>query len=192
VTRRALAGFGILAALCVPFAAAAQPAPGVTIARRAPPASHPNAIVVEQDTLIRLMVLNEVSTRTAKPGDRFVLRVDEPVVVDGVTIVPVGAKAWGEVLSAESSGAVGKAGSLSARLLHLDLGGERIPISGENQSAGERGSTQLALGVLALGPLALLSRVNNAKLKAGEIFSAYFADDMLFDPTTAKLVPFPK
>ena len=169
----------ILAALAASIAA---PAP----ARPAPPAG---AIVVEQDTLIRLMVLNEVSSRTAKPGDRFVLRVDQPVVVGGVTVIPVGAKAWGEILEAETNGHAGKTGRIGARLLHVEVGGEQIPITGENRNSGEVGSTRIALGVLAFGPLGLLMRGNNAKLKAGEIFNAWLDRDMVFDPATSKLSP---
>lgn len=181
-----------LAPLLLASAASAAPAgvPAPLMAAGAA-AEQPGAsrILVRQNTPIRLMVLNEVSTRTAKPGDRFVLRVDEPVVVNDVTVVPVGAKAWGEVLSAEKSGHIGKSGKLSARLLSLELGGRQIPISGENKTAGESGTTQVALGALGMGPLALLARGNNARLKAGEMFSAYFEADMLYDPRTSSLSP---
>ena len=166
----------------------ADPAP---VARPAPQHAQPGGIFVDRDTLVRLMVLNEVSTRTAKAGDRFVLRVDEDVIVDGIRIVPVGAKAWGEVLSAEASGGAGKAGKLNARLLYVEVGGDRIPILGENKTAGEKGTKQVAMAAIALGPLALLAPGNNAKLKAGEIFNAYFASDLLFDPVTSKLTPAP-
>ena len=94
-----------LAALAAASAQAVAPAePVATIAQSPAPAG---LIAVEQDTLIRLMVLNEVSTRRARAGDRFVLRVDEAVAVNGVTIIPLGAKAWGEVLDAEPSGIAG-------------------------------------------------------------------------------------
>ena len=185
-----------VAVLASPAAIAQQSPPQAMIAPpRALAVPHHGKILVERDTLIRLMVLNEVSTKTTKPGERFVLRVDEPVVVNGVTVVPVGAKAWGEVLTAESSGAAGKAGKLSARLLHLDAGGAEVPIAGENQTKGEKGTTQVALGALAFGmlaPLALLAPGNNAKLKAGEIFTAYFASDMLFDPASSTFEPAPQ
>jgi hypothetical protein len=45
--------------------------------------------------------------------------------------------------------------------------------------------------MFALGPLALLAPGNNAKLKAGEIFNAYFAGDLLFDPATSRLTSLP-
>jgi hypothetical protein len=135
------------------------------------------------------MVLNEVSSRTVTAGGRFVLRVDQPVTVNGATVIPAGAKAWGEVLDAQKSGSVGKAGRLQARLVSVEVGGDQVPISGKQQTAGEKGGTQVALGFLGMGPLALLAPGNNAKLKAGEIFNAYLVTDMLFDPASGKLRP---
>src|SRR3546814_6192004 len=88
------------------------------------------------------MVLNEVSTKIAKAGERFPLRVDEDVVVNGVTIIPIGARAWGEVLSAEESGIVGKSGKLAARLLYVELGDDRIEIEGETRTAGAGGPAE--------------------------------------------------
>ncbi len=180
----------LAAALAAMAATSAQAvAPAEPAAILAAPSAPATGILVDRDTIIRLMVLNEVSTRRAKTGDRFVLRVDEAVTVDGVTVIPVGTKAWGQVLSAEESGMAGKGGELSVRLLSIEIGGEQIPISGENASSGEAGTTQLALAALALGPLALLGRGNNAKLKAGHIFNAYLTQDMLFDAAKSRLMP---
>jgi hypothetical protein len=165
---------------------------GPAFAQSRPVAVPPSAaerIHVGRDIVIRLMVLNEVSTRTARPGDRFVLRVDEPVVVEGVTLIPVGAKGWGEVLSAEKSGHIGKAGTLSARLVSVEVAGQQVPITGDARSAGDKGTGQMALGAFGLGPLALLTRGNDAKLKAGEVLSGYFEADMVFDRTTLRLSP---
>ena len=169
---------------------AVQPSVAVVVPP-APPASHPNTLLVEADTMVRLMVVNEVSTRTTKPGDRFLLRVDENVVVNGATVIPVGAKAWGEVLSAEASRALGRAGKLSARLLYVEAGEDRIPLTGDSKTAGANGAAETVMGVIGLGPFGLFVRGNNAKLKAGDIFNGYFERDMLFDPATSKLFAAP-
>lgn len=182
---------GLLLGLSAALILQASPAASSESAAMPVPRVAPGNLLVERDTPIRLMVVNEVSTRTAKPGDRFMLRVDENVVVEGVTIIPAGTRAWGEVSAAEKSGAVGKSGKLQARLLHVEVGGEQIPISGENKSAGDGGGTQVVLGALALGPLALLAPGNNAKLKAGDIFSAYFDADLSYDPAASRLSPIP-
>ena len=139
------------------------------------------AIAIPRDTPVRLMVLNEVSTKDHGVGHKFKLRVNEPVVIDGIERIPVGAMAWGEVLDAEKSGNVGKSGKISARLLHIDLDGREIPIDGETQSEGRSGKGEAILGVLSLGVFGLFAKGNNAKLKAGEMMTAFIADDVTVD-----------
>jgi len=153
----------------------------------APPADRPGSIVVPRDTPVRLMVLDEVSGRKARPGDRFPLRVDAAVALGGLTIIAVGARAWGEIVEADASGGRGRGGKLAARLVAIEAAGEPVPIGGERVRAGDRGTVQLALGALALGPLALLARGNEGKLKAGDIVTGHFESDMLFDPATGRL-----
>jgi len=163
-------------------------APQVRVVAPQPPASHPNAIVVPKDTMVRLMVLNEVNGRNAKPGDRFVLRVDENVTVGGSVIIPVGAKAWGEITDARENGAVGKAGRISARLLYVETAGTKIPLNGEEQSKGAKGGDRVALAVFSFGLLGLFAQGSQGKLKAGHIFNGYVAEDLFFDPATATFV----
>ena len=150
-----------------------------------PPASVPPPPVkpiidIPRDTPVRLMVLTEVSTKDHQPGHRFRLRVNETVLVDGREVIPVGAFAWGELLSAEKSGNVGKSGKLSARLLYIEHDGLEIPLDGEAQSEGKSGKGETILGVLAAGPLGLFAKGNNAKLKAGEKMTAFIAEDVSF------------
>lgn len=172
-----------------PLAAPSPPYASATIVPRGSPV--PGTVLVERDTVVRLMVVNEVSTKVARPGDRFILRVDEDLDVGGVKVVPVGAKAWGEVLGAEESGAVGKAGSLTARLLYVDLPNGRLPIRGEQADRGPGGTGATVLAVAALGIFGLFTRGTNAKLKAGQIFNGYVAEDMIFDPAAHTFLSMP-
>ncbi len=150
-------------------------APDSVPAVAAEPAIGP--LVLKRDTPIHFMVISEVTTKTHMPGHRFRLRVDKPVFVDGVLALPVGTIAWGEVLAAKKSGNVGKSGSLEARLLYVDVNGYRVPISGSNTAKGAGGGAETALGVLALGPLGLLAKGNNAKIKAGELMTGFVEQD---------------
>ena len=167
-------------------AAAAQPE--LVVASPAPPADRPGAIVVARDTMVRLMVLNEVNTNSAKPGDRFVLRVDENVVVGGTTIIPVGAMAWGEVTRVKSNGAVGKAGSVGAKLLYVELGEERVPLTGESESKGRKEGGGVVMASAIWGPFGLLMKGGPGKLKAGHIFNGYIPSDLLYDPAAGRFV----
>jgi hypothetical protein len=169
--------------------ASTQPQPQLVPAEADSRAEHSGRIVVPKNTMVRLMVLSEVNTRQKKPGDRFVLRVDEPVVVDGVTIVPVGARAWGEVTGVKENGAAGTAGKISARLLHIDVGAGKIPLNGEEQSKGPGSGNRVAMAVIGFGVLGLLMKGNDGKLKGGHIFNGYIANEMLYDPGNAGIEP---
>ncbi|OWQ96225.1 hypothetical protein CDQ91_11915 [Sphingopyxis witflariensis] len=162
----------------------AEPAAPAETSVIAPPVVVANAtergvpmLLLKRDTPIHFMVISEVTTKTHMAGHRFRLRVDKPVLVDGITVLPVGAIAWGEVMQAKSSGNVGKSGSLEARLVYVENNGFRIPVTGNNSAKGASGGGETALGILALGPLGLFAKGNNAKIKAGELMTGFVEQD---------------
>jgi hypothetical protein len=140
--------------------------------------------VLPKGTMVRLMVTKEVNSRDNHPGDRFTLRVDEAVQVQGVTVIPIGAKGWGELVGAEGTGGVGKSGKINARLLYVEANGQRIDLDGERQSTGRSGAGAVVASVIAFGPFGLLAKGNNASLKAGEILNGYTLADAVFDRPT--------
>ena len=148
-----------------------------------PPAAK---LTLPKGTMIRLMVLKEVNSRDHQQGHRFVLRVDEEVKVGTTTVIPIGAKAWGEVTDVRGTGGAGKSGKLNARLLHVEArSGRQIPIDGERQSAGSGGTGQVVGGVVAFGIFGLLMKGNNATLKAGEILNGYTRENASFEAPSA-------
>jgi hypothetical protein len=160
---------------------AVETLPVETVAEEPPaPPQAPAALTLPKGTMVRLMVLNEVNSRDHRAGHRFVLRVDEDVKAGPVTVIPVGAKAWGEVLSAEGTGGVGKSGRLSAKLLYVEAAGQKIPLEGDRQSKGGDNTAAVVGAVVGLGILGLLTKGNNATLKAGEIINGYTVDDASF------------
>ena len=144
--------------------------------------SAPMQLLLPKGTMVRLMVLNEVNSRDHKAGHRFVLRVDEDVKSGAATVIPIGAKAWGEVISAEGTGGVGKSGRLSAKLLYVEAGAQKIALDGNRQSKGGSSTGQVVGAVVGFGIFGLLTKGNNATLKAGEIINGYTVDDARFDP----------
>lgn len=137
--------------------------------------------IIYRDTPVHLMVLSEVSTKDHAAGHRFKLRVDKPVMVNGVEAIPAGAPAWGELTNASKSGNAGKSGALSAVLTHIEHGGKIIPIEGETSADGKSGKGETLLGVLAMGPLGLFAKGNNVKIKAGEKMVAFVAQDVVIE-----------
>lgn len=149
----------LLLGLAVPAPGSAQLAPDIPIA----PAG----------SKLELMVVNEVSTKIAKAGDRFLLRLAQPLVVGDRVVIPRGAQAWGEVTDAKGNGIAGKSGKLATRLLHLEFKGEKLALNGTPGGAGQGGNLQIVLATLALTPWGLIAKGNNAKLKAGDIVPGF-------------------
>lgn len=150
---------------------------GEIIEAPAPPVS----IMLPRDTPIHLMVVSEVTTKTHSAGHRFKLRVNEPVVIGLVEVIPVGAMAWGQVTSAKSSGNLGKSGRLNAELLYVEIGDEQIAIDGQTSDKGNSGTAETVMGVLGLGIFGLFANGNDAKIKAGEKMTAFTVEDVEID-----------
>lgn len=178
----------VVLAGCTPAQAQETPSnpPIIESTLPAPPAPPP-ALVLRRDTPVELMAPSEVRSDRAPPGTRFKLRVNKPVVVDGVTLIPVGTMGWGEVISASGSGGLGKSGLLSAKLLHIDLNGQPIPMEGETSAKGV-GAGSAGLAVVFSGVAGLFHRGNNAKIKAGEIITGFVGRDLAFDPATRAML----
>ena len=56
--------------------------------------------IVPSDTVFRVRLNQQLSSKTARVGDRFSANVTEPVYAgSGVEVIPVGSKVWGRVTS---------------------------------------------------------------------------------------------
>lgn len=155
------------------------PPPAATPAVATTTAAAPLLIKLPQDTPVELIATREVSTATAKPGTPIKLQVRTAVQIGGRVVIPAGTLAWGEVVTASDAGGLGKAGKMTARLKHIQLGDITIPIDGDISSKGRKGS--VAGAVLTGGLMGLFHRGNNAKIKAGEIVSSFVAEDVVLD-----------
>lgn len=174
----------------VPVTAAATTEPSIAAAETPAPVT---TVLLPRDTPVELMAPSEVSTARATAGTIFKLRVNKPVEIDGRVIIPVGTTGYGEVLSAESSGGLGKKGAMSARLVRIQLGDANIPIEGRVDATG-RGAGSAGAAVLLGGIVGLFHRGNNAKIKAGEVLMGFTSEDVTLDLSApaARRVDVPK
>jgi hypothetical protein len=143
--------------------------------------AQPAPTILLRDTPIEMMATSEIRSDNAPAGTRFKLRVNKPVIINGQTVVPVGSWAHAEVTAAKSSGGLGHSGTMSTKLLYLQVGDVQIPLEGESSTKGTgAGSAGIALIFTWAG---LFHRGNNAKIKAGEIVSGFVGEDVALDLT---------
>lgn len=147
-----------------------------------PPPAEPAiaALIAAAGTKVELMVINEVTTKTAKAGDRFLLKLAQPLVAGDRVLIPRGVPAWGEVTETKTNGIAGRSGKLATKLLYIDFQGTKLPLNGSPSHTGQGGNLQIVMATLALTPWGLIAKGNNAKLKAGDIVSGYL--DQAFPP----------
>lgn len=139
-----------------------------------------DTVVLLRDTPVVLLAPSEVRSDKAAAGTLFKLRVQQPISVGGDVVVPVGTTAFGQVVSAQGSGGLGKNGTMDVKLRYIQLGDARIPIEGEKAAKGV-GAGSAAMAVLFVGVTGLFHRGNNAKIKAGELLSGFVSEDVTLD-----------
>ena len=102
--------------------------------------------LLRANTEIHLKLLEPIASHTHKHGDRFALEVVEPVLVDGVTVIPSGAKAEGQVVHAAKGGFGGRAGELILATRFVRVGDREIKLRSFSAGSGED-RVNLALGL---------------------------------------------
>ena len=100
------------------------------------------AQTIPAGSTITVRVGSEISSRTAKVGDRFDATLAHSLVVNGKTLAKAGAPARGKVTSAKSSGRLHAPGELALRLTSVQVNGKMVPISTRSHFAKGKSHTK--------------------------------------------------
>jgi len=98
-------------------------------------------MVVPAGTRIRVRLLDTVSTRTTRAGERFAASLDEPLVVGDRVVVPRGTTFHGRVIESKPSGRFKGRAVVALHLDSFDLNGQSYRIRSTNStrvSAGHK------------------------------------------------------
>src|SRR5262245_9467029 len=71
-------------------------------------------------TVLRVEMLETVSSGTNKPGDRVVAQVVDPIEIDGVVVVPAGSEVTGTVVDVVPRKKIGGRPKLGLEFTNLD------------------------------------------------------------------------
>lgn len=160
----------------------AAPAPPV---EATPEASHEpaspatdSAFRIPAGTPVELQLLDDVGSR-GKRGDRFRIRLSEPLLQGDAVVVPAGAEGIGEITYAAKAGMAGKPGELLLAARYLVIDGRQVRLrafrlggSGQDHTAGA-----FALA-FATGPFALFLHGGEIEIPAGATGVAKLAEDL--------------
>jgi hypothetical protein len=172
--------------------ASVAPAGALTHASATPTPAAPVTLAagasrIPANTALILETQQALSSLTLKRGEKFALRLAEPLLLDGVQLLPAGTPGIGEVVHAERSRSGGKAGELILAARYLEHEGRRIPLRSFRIGVTGVDHTRGALAVaMALGPLAALVRGGNIEVPAQTRAQALTSQDVdLSAPVTS-------
>jgi hypothetical protein len=178
-----------LAALAAAQAAAPQAIIQSTPAATIAPAAQTTPIVARVVTSAILRVGTEIPLRLTQElttkgkqlrvGDRFHLETSEPVMVQGVNVIPVNSPAVGEITDARNKGMWGKSGHLAARVLYVTVNGRQIRLSGAFDDKGTAGGVgAVAVSAIVFLPAGFFMTGTSARVPAGTIVKSFVDEDV--------------
>jgi hypothetical protein len=79
-------------------------------------------------TPVYIRLQHTISSATAEPGDSFTAVLDEPMMLEGKTMIPEGTEISGHVVAARKSGPMHRPGYLRLTLSSLNINGKNVAI----------------------------------------------------------------
>ena len=106
------------------------------------------SVVIPSGILIETHLDQDMSSGTVHTGDLFQFVVGKDVVVNGMTVIPIGSKGVGHVTEAHSAGGHGKSGGIRLAYDYVfAVEGTQIPVAHNKEASEQDKSTALALGI---------------------------------------------
>ena len=122
-----------------PAPTAAESAPRPAPRAEPAPVPQPRIVVLPAGTLVAARLNDFLDSGKARVGDQFSMSVNEPVVVAGIEVIPVGSRIWGYVADVESARRPNKGGRLVLKADVIEAHGYSVELEGLVTAAeGER------------------------------------------------------
>ncbi len=168
----------------VPLAGAAAPEAGPAVeAQPSEPAAPAVCCMAPKDTIVQLAIVPIISSKTIKRGDKFEIRLAEPLVIDGGTVLPAGIAGGGEVVHSAPPSFGGKPGELLLAARYLEYNGQRIPLKGMKLGRAGNDNSTAALTLGMVSPIVgFLIQGGHVELPAGTLANAKLAAAITLSP----------
>jgi hypothetical protein len=148
--------------------------------------------ILRTGTPVPLRLSEELTTKGKKlrVGQRFHMEVAEPVIIQGVTVIPVGSPAVGELTDVRNKGMWGKSGHLGARILYVTVNGRQIRLSGGFDDKGVAGGVgAVAVSALVFLPAGFFMTGTSARIPAGSSVKGFIDEDVPLNFAAANVGP---
>lgn len=149
-----------------------------------------NAKVIAALTPVRIEILEAQGSAISKPDAHFPIRLADPIVMDGKTIIAAGALGEGEVVHAKKSSMSGGPGELILAARWIDVNGQHLRLRSmhlaENGKSGIKDVNRIMIASAATVPIAAMAgwfmKGKEVVVPSGTIAEAKVAADFSVAP----------
>jgi outer membrane lipoprotein SlyB len=97
-----------------------------------------NPVIVPEGTVISVTLDQALSIEDNRTGDNFDASLSAPIVVDGKTVIPKGARAQGRIVESKASGRLKHPARMELTLTSIEVGGTRYDVdTSDTRSVGK-------------------------------------------------------
>ncbi|MBS0194567.1 MAG: hypothetical protein JSR34_09985 [Proteobacteria bacterium] len=179
----------------------ANPAPAIPSTAQVSPSPQPGAEVaaaaapcctLAKDTVVEIEIAETLNSAQQKPGDKFKLRLAEPVMQAGVPVLPAGVEGVGEIIDAGPSRGGGAPGKLIVAARYLDYDGVQLRLHAMKLGGAGKDTIGASLGAgIVIGPFAMFIKGHNMEFPAGTRAQAKLGAAVNLPPLAPQPVPAP-
>ncbi len=151
----------------------------------------PYSLTLENGTPVTLQFQRDLTGSGAHPGDRIDFTVVDPIVVNGLLVVPQGGVAWGKVTKSAGGRSLLRVGKLGISIEGMSLvDGESCSLKEAETYHGEKkskkGKTGIVIGTVLTGgltvPFLIHGHGKDVKIAAGTRVTAHAVQKMNLNP----------
>jgi hypothetical protein len=136
--------------------------------------------VLSSGTPITLKMAEALTTKTKTlvAGYLAHLEVLDPVMVNGVTVIPAGSPAIAEITDVRNKGMWGKSGRIAARLLYVTVGNRKIRLRGVFDDKGVTGTAGVVAAIAFVPVAGFFTTGTSASLPLGASVKGFIDEDV--------------
>lgn len=139
---------------------------------------HAQKIKLQEATPVKVKIKNEISSKTAQVGDVIEFQLAEALYIDSNLVIDTTAVVVGEVIVAEASRSLGRAGKLDFMINNVKaVDGQIIQLRAQKNITGKETTGGVIAAAVLVSPLFLFVKGKNVKIEQGREFMVYVAKE---------------
>jgi hypothetical protein len=162
----------------VPTATLASPPATAPLVVAAAPAPDPNVLRIGTPVMFKMSETLTTRGKKLQSGYLAHLEVLDPVLVNGVVVIPVGSPAVAEITDVRNKGMWGKSGRINARMLYVMVGDRRIRLRGVFDDKGVTGTAGVVAAIATVPVVGFFTTGTSATLDIGAGVKGFVDEDV--------------